>query len=301
MVKKKALVKKPPAKSKKHRTQLYISNKRGELVPLKEGEKPPVDKPLGPPKLAWVQIDRAVWEHRSGEIGTPKEKVLRVSRLDPTTFYAYKGTHSRRYLGRMTTLELAQALAERGEPKLVVVQGMPEEGAHPLDLPGTLYQFPDDRARARAEASPARTLPPERPSRLVASPPQAVVNAAVERAVARSANSAKLREALSPAPEAVKPAKVPPKAPAPKRVDKDADIFERVAKPGTLKDQLFRMLHDNVGKYLLRTKIATAIWGSSDKLGPMANSLLGVTLALTNEDFEVREKGKTEIGLFPKQ
>lgn len=298
MVKKKALVKKPPAKSKKHRTQLYISNKRGELVPLKEGEKPPVDKPLGPPKLAWVQIDRAVWEHRSGEIGTPQEKVLRVSRLDPTTFYAYI-THGRKYLGRMTTLELAQALAERGEPKCVVVEGMPEEGAHPLDLPGTLYQFPDDRAKARAGASPARTLPPERPSRLVAPPPQAVVNAAVERAVARSANSAKLREALAPEPETVK-TRTPAKASAPKRVDKDADIFERVAKPGTLKDQLFRMLHDNVGKYLLRTKIAAAIWGDPDKLGPMANSFNGVRIALADEAFEVREKGKTEVGLFPK-
>jgi hypothetical protein len=127
-----------------------------------------------------------------------------------------------------------------------------------------------------------------------------VVNAVVERAVARSANSAKLREALAPEPEKVR-TRVPAKPPAPKRVDKDADIFERVAKPGSLKDQLFRMLHEHVGKYLQRSKIAAAIWGSPDKLGPMANSLLGVTLALTDEAFEVKEKGKTEVGLFPRK
>jgi hypothetical protein len=127
-----------------------------------------------------------------------------------------------------------------------------------------------------------------------------VVDAVVERAINRSANSAKLREALEVEPAKVTKAKVPPK-PAPKRDAKSGDIFERIAKPGSLKDRLFRMLHENVGKYLQRSKIAAAIWGDPDRLGPMANSLLGVTLALTNEEFEVREKGKTEIGLFPKE
>jgi hypothetical protein len=180
-----------------------------------------------------------------------------------------------------------------------VVEGLPvDDGAHPLDIPGTLYAFPDDRARARAETRPARTLPPERAGRLVAPPPAAAVDAAVERAIARSANSAKLREALEP-PESAR-TKAPPKAP-PQRTAKDGDLFERVAKPGSLKDRLFRMLHEHIGKYLPRSKIAAAIWGDPSRLGPMANSLNGVTLALTNEAFEIREKGKTEVGLFPKQ